>query len=68
MTPKKFTRWFFYAFFAVGFTLFVGYATEAIVRNWYVVSPIFLSLALMAAIYGLFRLYTWAFLTEDSKK
>ena len=67
MTPKKLTRGIFYALFAVGVTIFISYATEAIVRNWNSVSDIFLALALTAGFYGIFRLFMWAFLTEDKK-
>lgn len=65
MTPKKFTRGLFYVLAGTGIALALYYIVPGIIRNWSKVSDLFLAIALCGVFYGFFRLFMWAFLTDD---
>jgi hypothetical protein len=61
MTPKKFTRGFFYVL-GVAFTLTLLYLIlEFFIRTWSETYPVVLGIVSAAILFGLFRLAQWAF-------
>jgi len=65
MTPKKFTRGFFYVLGTAGALALLFLITEFVIRNWSEMWDIFLALLITGAIFGLFRLGMWAFAPES---
>jgi glucan phosphoethanolaminetransferase (alkaline phosphatase superfamily) len=61
MTPKKFTRWFFYVLGTVAALALLFLIVEFTIRNWNEMRNIVLALVIGLAVAGLFRLGMWAF-------
>lgn len=67
MTPKQFTRGFFYVIGALGSITLLYFVTEFVIRNWASLWDVFLIFAILGALYGFFRLFMWAFISDDKK-
>lgn len=64
MTPKKFTRGFFYALLFVGAVSILYMLTDIAIRHWDVASDVLLILGVCLGVLGLVQLARWAFSEE----